>query len=73
MAITGTSRPAFSCSSGMRSRISLRATLGNHASPNATTRSSTVGPLPPTSTGGCGVCAGFGHDQIRSKFTNRPW
>ena len=29
--------------------------------------------MPPTSTGGCGFCTGFGHDQIGSKSTWRPW
>jgi hypothetical protein len=37
-----------------------------------TTRSRTVGPLPPTSTGGCGHWAGFGHDQMRSNATCSP-
>jgi hypothetical protein len=47
-------------------------TFGIHASPKASTRSRTVGPLPPTRIGGCGDCTGFGHDHARSKETNSP-
>src|ERR687896_471258 len=57
--------------SGIRSSTFPRAQFGNQTSPNASTRSITPGPLPPTSTGGCGRWAGFGHDQIRSNSTKR--
>ena len=51
-------------------RTGRRAVVGQPARRrSASTRSSTVGPLPPTSTGGCGRCAGLGHDQMRSKST----
>ena len=54
-------------SSGLPTRF------GIHSSPNATTRSRAPSPIPPTSTGGCGLRTGFGHDQIGSKSTCSPW
>ena len=39
--------------------------IGIHPSPNASTRSITFGPFPPTSTGGYGCCTGFGHEYKR--------
>src|SRR2546421_1976822 len=68
--------PAFRWSSSTRRAISSRSVrprLGIHSSPKATTRSSTLLPLPPTSTGGWGFWTGFGHDQIGSKLTCCPW
>ena len=72
------SRPAASarrCSSTIRPLRSsgLLTRFGIHSSPYATTRSSTFSPSPPTSTGGCGFCTGFGQHQIGSKSTMRPW
>ena len=54
MTINPTGRSARERSSAARSRMPPGAWFGNHASPNASTRSSTPGPLPPTSTGGWG-------------------
>ena len=72
MTIRSTGRSARERSSAARSRMPSGAWFGNHASPNASTRSSTPGPSPPTSTGGWGRWAGFGQDQIRSNFTYSP-
>jgi hypothetical protein len=72
MTISAIGRVARARSSLARSRMSSGAWLGNHASPNDSTRSSTPGPFPPTSTGGWGRWAGFGHDQIRSNETYSP-
>ena len=68
-------RPARSRSSSMRvpSASGSVTRFGIHSSPYARTRSSTLSPVPPTSTGGCGFCAGFGQHQIGSKSTNSPW